>query len=183
MKKVFAVLALAGLGLGGGVAYADHDADFPCDVEANNVHLRNIERAHELGITVGSDASCSYAPKDFVRREQMASFLTNTYDAAVADSAGTVGATGADGATGAEGPMGPAGPAGADGMAGIAGIDGIDGVAGPIGETGLTGLTGPIGEPGMTPEEITALTAQITTLTERISVLEALVQTLTVPLL
>ena len=151
MKKAIAVLALAGLGLGGGVAYADHDADFPCDVEADNIHFANIERAHELDITVGSDGSCSYDEESFVRRDQMASFLTNTYDAAVADSAGTVGPAGpagADGAAGAEGPEGPAGPEGPEGPAGADGTDGI------------------------TPAEIQALEDQIAALEDRIAALE-----------
>ena len=151
MKKAIAVLALAGLGLGGGVAYADHDADFPCDVESSNIHFANIERAHELGITVGSDDSCGYAPRDFVRRDQMASFLANTYDAAVANSAGTVGPAGPAGAQGEQGPAGPAGP---QGPAGADGADGEDGA------------------PGITPEEILALEDQIAALEDRIAALE-----------
>lgn len=155
MKKAVAMLALAGLGLGSGIAYADHDSAFPCDVAASNTHLANIERAHELDITAGSGGdSCSYSPEDFVRRDQMATFLTNTYDAAVADSAGTVG------------PAGPTGPAGA------AGADGEDGAVGPAGPQGPAGEDGADGAPGISLEEIQALEDQIAALEDRIAALE-----------
>ena len=116
MKRVIAVLAVAGLGMGGGVAYANHDPDFPCDVEAGNTHLANIERVHELDITAGGPGGgdpCTYGPEQLVRRDQMASFLANTYDAAIADAETTVG------------PAGPAGPAGQDGADGADGAPGI----------------------------------------------------------
>lgn len=157
MKKVIAVLALAGLGMGGGVAYANHDSDFPCDVEASNTHVGNIERVHELGITSGSGGdSCSYSPEDLVRRDQMATFLANTYDAAVADAettvgpagvAGPVGPAGADGAAG--GPVGPAGADGVDGVAGADGLPGLNGVDGLPGLPGADGIAGVDGLPGL----------------------------------
>lgn len=123
------VLAVAGLGMGGGVAYSNHVGDFPCDVKASNSHLANIKRVHELGITAGGAGGnpCAYGPDGLVRRDQMASFLANTYDAAVADAKTTVGATGQPGA------------------------DGL---------------------PGITPEEVTDLLAQIADLEELLTLLE-----------
>lgn len=157
MKKFIIALTVAGLGMGGGVAYASHDADFPCDVEAKNTHLANIERIHELGITaggVGGGDPCTYGPSQFVLRDQMASFLANTYDAAIEDAKTTVGPDGANGTDGADGDAGMDGAVGAEGPAGPAGADGAAGID------------------GISPEEVQDLIDQIEVLEDRVAALE-----------
>ena len=80
MRKVL-LLALAGMFVMGGVAVATTTFN---DVPNNNVHHNNIDRAAAEGITVGcgENPNEKYCPRDFVRRDQMASFLVNTLDAA-----------------------------------------------------------------------------------------------------
>lgn len=61
------------------------------------------------------------------------------------------------------GPAGPAGAPGPVGPAGVAGPAGGVGPAGPTGATGPAGAQGPKGEPGLTPEQVQALTKLLTT--------------------
>ena len=84
MRKVL-LLALAGMFVMGGVAVATTTFN---DVPLDNVHHDNIDRAAAEGITVGCGENPNerYCPRDFVRRDQMASFLVNTLDAANEDA-------------------------------------------------------------------------------------------------
>ncbi|HEV2124937.1 MAG TPA: hypothetical protein VGW38_19485 [Chloroflexota bacterium] len=84
MRKVL-LLALAGMFVMGGVAVATTTFN---DVPLDNVHHNNIDRAAAEGITVGcgENPNEKYCPRDFVRRDQMASFLVNTLDAANGDA-------------------------------------------------------------------------------------------------
>lgn len=84
MKKVL-VLAVAGMFVMGGVVGATTTFN---DVPLDNVHHGSIDRAAAEGITVGcgENPNEKYCPRDFVRRDQMASFLVNTLDAANEDA-------------------------------------------------------------------------------------------------
>lgn len=83
---LLAVLAFAGLTVGAGAQIVVTDpANFFVDDEGNT-HENNINMAAFHGITVGCDAPAKrYCPNDFVQRDQMATFLMNTYNAATAN--------------------------------------------------------------------------------------------------
>ena len=83
-----AVLSFAGLTLGAGAQETHLDPANAFVDDEGNIHEPNIDRAAALDITEGCDtAGPRYSPSDFVRRDQMATFLVNTYNAAAADDA------------------------------------------------------------------------------------------------
>ena len=95
---------------------------------------------------------------------------------------GDIGPAGPEGPQGPQGEQGPPGPEGPVGPEGAPGPQGEQGPSGPQGEQGLQGPAGPQGPPGITPEEIVVLQAQIAALQSENASQQALIDTLQVTL-